>query len=131
MAGHFLVPGQRAARGQVVELAHELRHPDQIRLTGHAGPRRGVRLPRHVAVDEAHDLPALRIEAEEPGAPSQPARSKKPSSSWTNPARIPGRRCTVSPIRTTPLTARPAASTHASKINSGEPELKHPSARDL
>jgi len=48
--------------------------PHQARLTGHAGPRRSVRPPRHVAVHEAHDLPAPRIKAKEPGS-TRPARS--------------------------------------------------------
>src|SRR6185437_5975193 len=83
--------------------------PPQARLTGNAGPRRSVRPPRHVAVHEAHDLPAPRIKAKEPGS-ARPARSLEETEQLMDePGRFPTWRCTVSPIRTAPLIAPPGS----------------------
>jgi hypothetical protein len=55
------VPGQRRARGEVMELADEFGRPDQAglgRYTRHAGF-----LPGHIAFHEAQDLPPLLVQA--------------------------------------------------------------------
>ena len=72
VAHHLVVPGQRRARGQVVELADEFGHPDQASLGRHT--RHVALLPGHVAVHEGQDLPPLLVHAQEPGraAPARP-----------------------------------------------------------
>ena len=65
MAHDFGVPGQRCSRRQVVEFADQFRDADQARLARHVGGL--VRLPGHVAIHEAQDLPPLLVAAEEPG----------------------------------------------------------------